>query len=1529
MVGIWHRTIQSFVEKKFNNDVTEISCGVSDGFSNSRIIDILINRIAYELQSSRITLQEVNQRNSDHIKSLKIDKTIWIVDFSDHMDNITEEQNGDYKITFPSSCSWKFDSFINCEYYFIGDYECIYLINPKNVKNYCTTVNYRLSYDEFFTDNLLNNQFNNLSLNEGGNEIPRQYSIFYNQRCAGSGKTFESIQLLLNEEIQLNQVTTFIYLTKMHSAKNIIKEEFENQLKNTLLNSKKLKNIKSEFKLIENFDEKNNRHYFLRFEKKYNNKIINCEIIIGTFDSFTYALIDNEKFKAKYDNFKDREDHIIKNGPFLSERKTFKYGGKTFKLNNECLIIIDEAQDLSENKMIMLEKICENYYVNLYVIGDYMQSIILEENALKYLKFSNNPNILKLNKENCVKRFHKKCSMDFINHFNDSNFKKYNLENISKICDGKKDCEKYKYNCVHYNDEQSIEILPQVYDYELLYEIEKNNPYHEINYIKSILNDEVNKYGYLPEDVTFISPAINNVPFIELLLEEIELFWRQKLNDFDSNKRFCYLHDSNEGITINLNDSKNSTRFISIHTSKGTGTPLVFLLGFSDGVLEIFDRDKKLKYNSLIYVALTRHKNKLYIGCSRDELFDRIYNSYKFVYSKITLIENKKPKKINFSSNFDFQKILKFMKNEKNLKKIIDTYDEDLKNKLCEIFSTSNSKIRSSIVDINHHILRYYGIYFQLRSFTSFFHENQNKNKSAKSYIPPIHKMKNYEIINFDKITCNKKKIKKNEVFNSSKHISFEKYGKNYNIICCKYHCLHKDIYNKIKRDFNCKMINDSNINIYKSELSFFESPCCLNHLEELKSCIPVNKKLGIDIKIFTAIIKEIQEKIQKKILGKFCPVEILFLSYIEQINIRGNFSNISIKDIHEFMIYIKEKKDFLGHKNFKCKCIKIFNLNEEFNDEQRKENLYFYSYISKMDKILNQCFKPEIKNFIKNKNYDNIQFSHNTSIWSKIFNDFTIISNSMTCMSNDDYYFDFIVQPEISSININEILIKIMLKKYLFNKKIINENYDTVINGMINNKKYAICLLTLSYDKPIFLNFDHVFDQQEIFDELFKDFILLKFTKFHEDVYENLIYSKFNKKDFEEDFKTCFINEEYLQYLYYCKSIVKTKSAFISRANEYIIKKYELKNEISLADKEFNDLNNFEINQDKSNLNFNNFFEKNESFLDYSCDNLYDEKILNEIENGRCLVDEFDRAFIYNSDSSDNFEINQNEFDPNYVEFYKNNDSYEIYFNDKYYKINKFFDLNEKSTIKNNFYFLIKNNFIDIKKNYTKKKIKKIFFNGFNKIFIKNLNLYTEKIKKLIKNNSIIDTNKTTKISEIIDKNFIINDRFLVTIKDEYEDWAIDLYQNEDLSIPDSPFRYFINDNDILEEIIYIYEMDKKNYFLIKEEIPIFIAWDKNKNFIYLNEEKNIIGDEINIDFIKIEKISDFTLNFNDFNNFHNFHDFHDFHDFHKIEKSKYNIYREKIIKNNNLKKCLNFNNIHIKNKIDQIFKLADYNFI
>ena len=110
---------------------------------------------------------------------------------------------------------------------------------------------------------------------------------------------------------------------------------------------------------------------------------------------------------------------------------------------------------------------------------------------------------------------------------------------------------------------------------------------------------------------------------------ELQRFWESRMGDGEKTK-WVYLHKSEQGKTIQLNDSEHATRILSIHTSKGAGREVVFLLGVTEHSLNIFSKKTgNIVYDSLLHVAITRQKKSIYVGIENNN--DDICRRFKLL----------------------------------------------------------------------------------------------------------------------------------------------------------------------------------------------------------------------------------------------------------------------------------------------------------------------------------------------------------------------------------------------------------------------------------------------------------------------------------------------------------------------------------------------------------------------------------------------------------------------------------------------------------------------------------------------------------------------------------------------------------------------------------------------------------------------------------------------------------------------------------------------------------------------------------
>jgi nitrogen regulatory protein PII-like uncharacterized protein len=405
--------------------------------------------------------------------------------------------------------------------------------------------------------------------------------LYISQKSAGNGKTWSIINMIQRKEFL--HFTTFIYVTKQHSARAIIKDEFVTQYDAGLLN-------------ITNFS-------FQIMGKKYvieytNSANIHCTIIIATIDSFFYCIGD--KNVNTYNLFEGIVNSVLEN-PIID---SFRFANKDIKLS-DTMYVLDESQDTPDIYGKALLKMLTETNITVYCVGDKLQSISNESNTFNYLIRSSFPKYFEP-AINICRRFSHPQLVDFVNYM--VPFSKYDLPLVTA----------YEKN---HDRPDALTII---------FENIKINMEDRIEEIMNYYKKEVEENNYLPQDFLIVTPFVSNNPFISCLNSAINEFWIQKYqgSNYDTYVSYSVFHKSEIGSSINLDESKDATRIVSIHSSKGDGRNCVFVIGLHETSLKTFSglRDS-LIYDSLLHVAITRMKKKLYITCNEnDEIGQRIKN---------------------------------------------------------------------------------------------------------------------------------------------------------------------------------------------------------------------------------------------------------------------------------------------------------------------------------------------------------------------------------------------------------------------------------------------------------------------------------------------------------------------------------------------------------------------------------------------------------------------------------------------------------------------------------------------------------------------------------------------------------------------------------------------------------------------------------------------------------------------------------------------------------------------------------------
>ncbi len=178
----------------------------------------------------------------------------------------------------------------------------IYKISPNDVKSNMIDIEKPIEKNNFIK--LLNSNDNVIH----SIDIPLQCNLYIKQQGAGNGKTYGLVQKLESKEFE--HYKYFIIVTKQHSAKYIIYNEFKKQIKNGHL----------KYLVIEDEKDEQKKYKIIYTNKKTNSK---CEIVVSTIDSLIYKLgnqnyNDLDKFEGLVNSIVD--GYIEKNNTNINHK---------------------------------------------------------------------------------------------------------------------------------------------------------------------------------------------------------------------------------------------------------------------------------------------------------------------------------------------------------------------------------------------------------------------------------------------------------------------------------------------------------------------------------------------------------------------------------------------------------------------------------------------------------------------------------------------------------------------------------------------------------------------------------------------------------------------------------------------------------------------------------------------------------------------------------------------------------------------------------------------------------------------------------------------------------------------------------------------------------------------------------------------------------------------------------------------------------------------------------------------------------
>lgn len=674
---IWHAEWQSH----FPN--TEVTFRNQYGQIKERRADVVISdfKRILEIQHSHIGAEEVANRNKDY--ALHGHAVVWIIDAQD---NIVVKNMGGRRILSFTSMTWLYEHFLSCTTVYYDANGFIYQVNPNNIKSHQVDVHEpQLKSD--FIESLKTRP--DLFIN-----TPPQSYLHIKQQGAGSGKTFGIMQLL-NVDPVITHYQWILFITKQHAAVNVMYSELKEQYAKGLLSN------------LEVVDEvyENKKHIV-----HYRHKLTGVETcaVFATVDSFTYAVGQasphaSDQFMSIVKSIKEGYSKVKRSG-FL------KFAGVDPFINKESIVIIDEAQDLSELYGEAFLKFVSTTNTNLYVVGDRLQSLANTDNALTFLHRAEAAmmQVVRADATNIVRRFSNPRLIQFVNSM--IPFERYDLPPMTAaVPEGETTgvLVVFKGKTIYANQSMEDEkVIQEVADI-----IER--------FTKEILDNK-----RVPEDFLFVTPFTSKNPLMESLQLAVNMTWKDLMEnnttyietvkaahpywksvDTSDYTRYAIFHKSQEMGSINLSDSDHATRMVSIHSAKGDGRKVVFVIGVTQSALQKFSQVAgNLIYDSLLHVALTRQKEVLYFRLDEngDDIHQRISKSAVDICGKS-------------NTEFDFSKsTIRMTTISKDILKF--SFDELYENVLCrneppQLPSLSEEKL---LIDMGDHNIRYASMFMNV-----------------------------------------------------------------------------------------------------------------------------------------------------------------------------------------------------------------------------------------------------------------------------------------------------------------------------------------------------------------------------------------------------------------------------------------------------------------------------------------------------------------------------------------------------------------------------------------------------------------------------------------------------------------------------------------------------------------------------------------------------------------------------------------------------------------------------------------------
>jgi len=942
----WHAEWQSHFP------VTEVPFRNQYGQIKERRADVVVpefKRIV-EIQHSPIDLIDVANRNKDY--ALHGHTVVWILD---SQKAIAVKNMGGRRILSFDSLPWLYERFLPCEavYYDISGF--LYQVNPNLIKSNQVDVGEPMLKSDFI-EALKTRE--TLFI-----DTPPQSYLHVKQQGAGSGKTFGIMQLL-NSDPEITHYQWILFITKQHAAVNVMYSEFKHQCSKGLLPFIEL--------LGEVYE---NKKYIVHYRHTGTN-VETCAVF-ATVDSFTYAL--GQASQNASDQFASIVKSIKEGYSKVKRSGQLRFAGVDPFINKESIVIIDEAQDLTELYGEAFLKFVSTTHTNLCVVGDRLQSLANTENALTFLHRAEAAmmRVVRAEASNEVRRFSHPRLIQFVNSM--IPFERYDLPLMRGVTEAP--------------SESSIAPLT-VFRGKTVYADQSASDEDVIVEVAAIMRrftKEIVDNRRVPEDFLFVTPFTSKNPLMESLQLAINMVWKDLMEndtayiesvksihpywksvDPSEYTRYAIFHKSQEMGSINLSESEHATRMVSIHSAKGDGRKVVFVIGVTQGALQVFSQVAgNLIYDSLLHVALTRQKEVLYFRMEEngDDIQQRISKSAVEVCARS-------------NTEFDFAKgTIKLSKISSDV--LHFSFDElyetmIYRHELPRLPPLSEEKL---LIDMGDHNIRYASMFMNI-----IVHICNHAHSDTKKQLYAI--LGNLKAERIKPVTEWKEYIR--ILFNNSKLGA-------------------------------------------TSDQKFIP----LLHFKASTTDRDYKQYVTIIYQTMLRILVEL-ESVKSRRLHYFCPLECVVLYYMIECVEQGTYQAITINDVYNIIDTYRHAFDATARGHEHCDCKRHFPPSDRTrSDTQKKQSEYLRNHYDRVEHV-----SAILDLFVEKHPKVNWLYQHGVKFEGvEDCNEFTISTGFPLLGYDDDQVYAFAIKPQFNELNFNEVMVDTLCNTWILNNTSSSSN--------------------------------------------------------------------------------------------------------------------------------------------------------------------------------------------------------------------------------------------------------------------------------------------------------------------------------------------------------------------------------------------------------------------------------------------------------------------------------------------------------